>query len=275
VASSKNGSTGARPGGAGTPEEAPTATFAATDDTAASGSKPTDGGGSGKGSGSSGRNSGSSGKNAGSSGKSSGTSGKNSGSSGKASSSSGKNSGPSGKGAGTGTGAKGSGAKTGASSNASRTASAGSANSSAAGAGRGASRTPAKTSKAPTSASRGGGPRRIRLTLSRVDPFSVMKMSFLIAIAVGIATVVAVAVLWNLVEVIGIWDKIDEIGRDLNNDKPLPFMEYFQFSKMISYATIAAVVDIVIITALGTLFAFLYNIVAALLGGLKMTFTDE
>jgi hypothetical protein len=102
-----------------------------------------------------------------------------------------------------------------------------------------------------------------------------MKMSFLIAIAVGIATVVAVAVLWNLVEVIGIWDKIDEIGRDLNNDKPLPFMEYFKFSKMISYATIAAVVDIVIITALGTLLAFLYNIVAALLGGLKMTFTDE
>jgi hypothetical protein len=34
-------------------------------------------------------------------------------------------------------------------------------------------------------------------------------------------------------------------------------------------------VNVVIITALGTLLAFLYNLVAALLGGLKMTFTDE
>ncbi|WP_341854077.1 DUF3566 domain-containing protein [Brachybacterium sp. GPGPB12] len=52
-------------------------------------------------------------------------------------------------------------------------------------------------------------------------------------------------------------------------------MEFFSFSKMTSYGTIVAVVNVVIITALGTLGAFLYNLVAAPLGGLKMTFTDE
>ncbi|MCG7308083.1 DUF3566 domain-containing protein [Brachybacterium sp. ACRRE] len=244
MASSKNGSTPGRPGGAGGTEGAPTVTFTPTDDAE----------GSAKGA-----------------------------STGSATTASSAGSADPAGGSRTG-GAKAGGAKNANTSaqrtGAQRTGSATSASSanprgtgSATGANRGASRSPAKaTAKAPT---RSGGPRRIRLTLSRIDPFSVMKMSFLIAIAVGIATVVAVAVLWNLVEVIGIWDKIDEIGRDLNNDKPLPFMEYFKFSKMISYATIAAVVDIVIITALGTLLAFLYNIVAALLGGLKMTFTDE
>ena len=141
---------------------------------------------------------------------------------------------------------------------------------------RGASRSPKKTGQSAVGAEKERrGPRRVRLTLARLDPFSVMKLSFLIAIAVGIATVIAVVLLWNLVEAIGLWDQIDQLGRDLNGGNPLPFMEFFSFSKMTSYGTIVAVVNVVIITALGTLGAFLYNLVAALLGGLKMTFTDE
>lgn len=119
------------------------------------------------------------------------------------------------------------------------------------------------------------GPRRVRLTLARLDPFSVMKLSFVIAVAIGISTVVAVAVLWGVVDAIGLWGKFDQLGRDLNGGKPLPFMELFQFKNMLSYGTVIAFVNIVLITALGTLMAFLYNIVAALLGGLKVTFSDR
>lgn len=139
---------------------------------------------------------------------------------------------------------------------------------------RGASRSPVKETAAAADTER-KGPRRVRLTLARLDPFSVMKLSFLIAIAIGVATVVAVVLLWNLVDAIGLWGQIDQLGRDLNGGTPLPFMDFFSFSKMVSYGTVVAVINVVIITALGTLLAFLYNLVAALLGGLKMTFTDE
>ncbi|MFC7455746.1 DUF3566 domain-containing protein [Brachybacterium sp. GCM10030267] len=143
---------------------------------------------------------------------------------------------------------------------------------------RGASRSPKKETASSAAASaekQRRGPRRVRLTLARLDPFSVMKLSFLVAIAIGIATVVAVVLMWNLVDAIGLWTQIDQLGRDLNGGDPLPFMEFFEFSKMVSYGTIVAVVNVVIITALGTLLAFLYNLVAALLGGLKVTFTDD
>ncbi len=119
------------------------------------------------------------------------------------------------------------------------------------------------------------GGRRVKLTLSQLDPWSVMKLSFLVAIAFGIALIIAVALLWQIVDSIGLWDQIYQIGSDLNSGKPLPFMEYFEFSKMLSYSVIVAVLNVVIITALGTLFAFLYNIVASLLGGLKVTLTDN
>ena len=115
---------------------------------------------------------------------------------------------------------------------------------------KGASRSPAKSAASAGSANERErrGPRRVRLTLARLDPFSVMKLSFLVAIAVGIATVIAVVLLWNLVEAIGRWGKIDQLGRDLNGGNPLPFMEFFSFSKMTSYGTIVAVVNVVIIT---------------------------
>ena len=142
--------------------------------------------------------------------------------------------------------------------------------------GKGAAGTSAKGGAGKSSASRTGrGPRRIRLTLARLDPFSVMKLSFLIALAIGIATVICTALLWGVVDGIGLWDKMNSLAADLNNGKPLKFMEFFEFSKMLSYSVIIAFINLVIITALGTLFAFLYNIVASLLGGLKMTFTDE
>src|SRR5699024_12366251 len=80
----------------------------------------------------------------------------------------------------------------------------------------------------------GRGPRRVRLPLARLAPFSVMKLSFLVAIAIGIATVVAVVLLWNLVDAIGLWNQIDQLGRDLNNDETLPLMDFFRFSKMVS-----------------------------------------
>lgn len=129
--------------------------------------------------------------------------------------------------------------------------------------------------KGTSSGAAGRGPRRIRLTLARLDPFSVMKLSFLVAVCFGIATVVCTALLWGVVDGIGLWDSLNDLGTQLNNNKPLPFMQLFSFSKMVSYSVVVAFVNLIIITALCTLFAFLYNIVAGLLGGLKVTFTDE
>lgn len=119
-------------------------------------------------------------------------------------------------------------------------------------------------------------PRRIRLTLARLDPFSVMKLSFLVAIAFGIATIVATVLIWSVLDGMGVWDDLNSLVSGLTSDGSVPaFMKMFSLGNMASYATIVSFLNLVIITALGTLFAFLYNIVAGLLGGLKMTFTDD
>jgi hypothetical protein len=46
--------------------------------------------------------------------------------------------------------------------------------------------------------------------MTHVDPWSVMKTAFLLAIALGIVTVIAVAVVWSVLGAAGVWDSINK-----------------------------------------------------------------
>lgn len=121
-----------------------------------------------------------------------------------------------------------------------------------------------------------GGPRRVRLAVSRIDPWAVMKLSFLLSIAAGIALVVATAVVWNVLNSMQVFTLLDGLITDIaGTESFINILEYVEFSRVMSLAVVIAVVDIVIFTAMATLLAFLYNVVAALVGGLHVTLTDE
>jgi len=123
---------------------------------------------------------------------------------------------------------------------------------------------------------RQGGPRRVRLTVSQVDPWSIMKLSFLLSIAVGIVLVVAVALVWTVLNEMEVFAKIHGLVDDIGAQRQFgQLLEYLEFSRVISAATVVAVVDIVLLTALATLGAFIYNFVAAMVGGLHLTLTDD
>jgi len=133
--------------------------------------------------------------------------------------------------------------------------------------------------QAPRRAATGAGRvRRARLRLTHVDPWSVMKTAFLLSVAIGIVTVVAVAVVWGVLGVAGVWDSInktviDVIGGDSGDT--FDIRDYLGTSRVMGFTMIVAVVDVVLITAISTLGAFLYNLSAALLGGLEVTLTED
>lgn len=138
---------------------------------------------------------------------------------------------------------------------------------------------PAGSAGAKTSAEKSGGdtgPRRIRLAVSRVDPWSVMKLSFLLSIAIGIGIVVATAVVWGVLNSMEVFANIQGLIEDMGAMEQFgELLEYVEFSRVISVATVVAIVDVVLLTALCTLGAFIYNLVAAMVGGLHLTLTDE
>lgn len=119
-------------------------------------------------------------------------------------------------------------------------------------------------------------PRRVRLTVSRVDPWSVMKIAFLLSVAIGIAMVVMIAMLWIVLKGMGVWANINDLLRTLEtNGKSFDIMDYVGFGRVVSLSVVIAVVDVLLMTALATLVAFLYNICASLVGGVQMTLSDD
>lgn len=120
--------------------------------------------------------------------------------------------------------------------------------------------------------------RRARLRLTRIDPWSVMKTAFLLAIAFGVVTVVSVLMVWSVLGAAGVWDSINEtiqqsIGGPETSD--LDVENYIGTSRVLGFTMLVAAVDVVLITAIATLGAFLYNMSAALLGGIEVTLAED
>ena len=118
-------------------------------------------------------------------------------------------------------------------------------------------------------------PRRVDLSVARVDPWSVTKVGFLLSVALGIALVFATLVLWLMLDSMHVFGDIEEFLRNLSAERFVTLMEYLHLSKVLSYATIAAVANVIMITAMSTLGAFLYNIIASLVGGVRVSLMDE
>jgi hypothetical protein len=119
--------------------------------------------------------------------------------------------------------------------------------------------------------------RRVKLTVSRVDPWSAMKMSFLISVALGIAGVVMVAVLWMILSGMGVFSEVNRLVGTIFTDAENPFniMDFLGFGRVVSLSIVIGVIDVILLTALSTLGAFLYNICSSLVGGIQLTLTDD
>jgi hypothetical protein len=105
-----------------------------------------------------------------------------------------------------------------------------------------------------------------------------MKTSFLLSIAFGIVTVVAVAVVWSVLGAAGVWESIDATVSDVMGSQsgaPFQVEDYVGTSRVLGFTMIVAVVDVILITAISTLGAFLYNLAAALLGGIEVTLAED
>ncbi len=124
----------------------------------------------------------------------------------------------------------------------------------------------------------GGKVRKARLRISHVDPWSVMKTSFLLSVALGIVTVVAVAVIWSLLGAAGIWEAIDSAVGDVvseEGDAAFAIEDYLGTGRVLGFTMLVSVVDVVLVTVVATLGAFLYNLAAALLGGVEVTLSED
>jgi hypothetical protein len=105
-----------------------------------------------------------------------------------------------------------------------------------------------------------------------------MKLSFLLSVAVAIAAVVMVSVLWMILSSMGVFTDMNRTVEGVlntTNGAKFDLMNYIGLGRVVSLAIVIAVIDVILVTAISTLGAFLYNVCASLVGGLQITLTDD
>ncbi|TDV50831.1 DUF3566 domain-containing protein [Actinophytocola oryzae] len=121
----------------------------------------------------------------------------------------------------------------------------------------------------------GRGPRRANLQIKRFDPWSVLKLSLVLGVALFFVWLVAVGILYAVLDGMGVWDGLNGISDELlqgsnNTGEPL-----ISAGRVFGVAAIIGAVNIVLFSALATVGAFIYNVSADLAGGLEVTLAER
>lgn len=119
--------------------------------------------------------------------------------------------------------------------------------------------------------------RRASLRLVHVEPWSVTRLAFVVSVAMMIVAVVAVSIFWVVLNVTGVWDQInDSVTSVLSDDSgSFDITDYLGFGRLVGLTLVLSAINVILMTALATIGAHLYNLASELLGGLEVTFSDD
>lgn len=119
------------------------------------------------------------------------------------------------------------------------------------------------------------GPVRASMQIRRIDPWSTLKVSLLLSVALFFVWMIAVAFLYLVLGGMGVWAKLNSNVGDLLNNTSGSSGELVSSGTIFGGAVLIGLVNIVLLTAMATIAAFVYNLTTDLIGGIEVTLADR
>ena len=119
--------------------------------------------------------------------------------------------------------------------------------------------------------------RQAHLTVARVEPWSVMKLSFVVSLVAFVIMFVAVSVLYASLAGLGVFDSLQRVVSDVTSSQGSAGVNakvWFSASKVLGYTALLGSLNIVLITAMATIGAVVYNLTSRLVGGVEVTLKE-
>ena len=116
--------------------------------------------------------------------------------------------------------------------------------------------------------------KQVRLRLVYVDFWSAVKLSFLAAVALAIVTIVSFFLIFMVVQTTGLIAQMDEFFGGFT-DGSITISQFIGLPQVMAFATIVAILNLVVVTVLGAVIAGIYNLAVKVTGGLLVGFTSN
>jgi len=119
--------------------------------------------------------------------------------------------------------------------------------------------------------------RQAHLTVARVEPWSVMKFSFVVSLVAFVILFVAVSVLYAALAGLGVFDSLQRVVSDVTSSQGSAGVNartWWSASRVLGYTALLGSLNIVLITAMSTIGAVVYNLTSRLVGGIEVTLKE-
>lgn len=119
--------------------------------------------------------------------------------------------------------------------------------------------------------------RRAHLAVIRIEPWSVMKFSFMISLVGWVVLFVMVAALWWVLSKLGVFHSIEGSVSNLTSGKDSAGVQasnWFSASRVLGYTMLVGAINVILITALATVGSVVYNLVTHVAGGIEVTLKE-
>ena len=119
--------------------------------------------------------------------------------------------------------------------------------------------------------------RQAHLTVARVEPWSVMKLSFVVSLVAFVVLFVAVSVIYGTLSALGVFASLQHVVQSVTSSQDssgVNAAKWFTASRVLSYTALLGALNIVLITAMCTIGAVVYNLTSRLIGGVEVTLRE-
>ena len=123
-------------------------------------------------------------------------------------------------------------------------------------------------------AGRPRGPVRASMQIRHIDPWSMLKVSGLLSVALFFVWMIAVAFLYLVLGAMGVWSKLNSNVGDLLTTGSSGGGDIVSAGSIFGGATLIGLVNIVLLTAMATVGAYIYNLSTDIVGGVEVTLAD-
>jgi Transmembrane domain of unknown function (DUF3566) len=121
-------------------------------------------------------------------------------------------------------------------------------------------------------------PGTAQLSLARIEPWSVMKFSFMISLVGWVVLFVAVAILYYVLSKLGVFHAVQTTIKNVTSSKGSAGADaddqWFSASRILGYTMLIGAVNVFLITAMATVGTVIYNLVTRLAGGIEVTLKE-
>jgi hypothetical protein len=116
-------------------------------------------------------------------------------------------------------------------------------------------------------------PRQASLQLKRLDPWSVLKIALVLAVVLYLIWLVAVGVLYGVLDGIGVWDRLNGQYADLVTEQAGDRL--ISAGRVFGAAAVIGAVNSLLFAVALSVGAFVYNVSADLVGGVEVTLSER